>query len=103
MAQKLRRELALYRSPSPPALAAAQLERAGKSTRPGQSIRFLYTLGEPGVHAWDNPPPPPWSCMDITRYSELFLRACATILQPFGLSQAALRDRLFNHAGYLLC
>jgi hypothetical protein len=48
------------------------------------------------VYAWDDPPPPSPACLDIVRYNVLFLRAAATILGPFGLPQAALRDQLFS-------
>jgi hypothetical protein len=37
------------------AAALLQLEAAGKSLRPGQNVRILYTLGRPGVRAWDLP------------------------------------------------
>ena len=99
--QKLSREVHLYRSPSPAARAALQLERLGKPTRPGQPIRFLHTLGEPGVHAWDAPPPPPAACLDIPRYTRLLLRAAATVLQPFGIPEPALNDWLVSHAKYV--
>jgi DNA polymerase-2 len=49
----LSRALSEYKVPSPAAIAARQLEQAGKFLRPGQIVRFIYTLGEPGVHAWD--------------------------------------------------
>jgi DNA polymerase-2 len=51
--QTLSRALDEYKSPSPAAIAARQLEQAGKFLRPGQIVRFIYTLGEPGVRAWD--------------------------------------------------
>ena len=44
VSQKLSRTLDKYRTPSPVARAVAQLEAVGKSTTPGQRIRFL--LGE---------------------------------------------------------
>ncbi len=53
VAQKLSRELSEYRSPSPAAHAAMQLKQIGKPLRPGQMVRFVHTLGKPGVHAWD--------------------------------------------------
>jgi DNA polymerase-2 len=98
--QKLSRDLDLYRTPSPAARAAAQLAAHGKHLRPGQAVRFVYTRGEPGVYAWDlggrssqgrglNP-----SAVDTGRYCELLLRAASTVLQPFGLSESILHDRL---------
>jgi DNA polymerase-2 len=114
--QKLSRTLDQYRSPSPAARAAAQLAAIGKSTRPGQSVRFLYLRGKckggawlvggsphvppdpplqatfsEDVHAWDCPPAPPPERLDIERYTALFMRACAAVLGPFGLSEEELR------------
>ena len=51
--QKLSRTVEEYHSPSQAARAVAQLEKMNKSLRPGQMARFLYMLGQPGVHAWD--------------------------------------------------
>jgi len=101
VSQKLSRTLDKYRTPSPVARAAAQLEAVGKSTTPGQHIRFLYTLGKPGVHAWDLPHSPEPASIDIARYSELFLRAASSILGPFGVSEDLLRQWLFSNAAYL--
>jgi DNA polymerase II len=100
VSQKLSRRLEEYRTPSPAARAAAQLENTGKSLQPGQRVRFLYALGDPGVYAWDLPIPPDPACLDLAHYAELLLRAGATILQPLGVSEATLRDWLFNNAGY---
>jgi DNA polymerase-2 len=105
--QKLSRELELYRSPSPAARAAAQLEAIGKAVRPGQPVRFLYTRGKArsggtssgGVHAWDCPPPPAPQSVDIDTYSKLFLRACAAVLQPLGVDEEELRSWLLGGAG----
>lgn len=49
--QKLSRELEQYTAPSPPVRAVVQLQSAGKEVKVGQYVRFLYTIGEPGVHA----------------------------------------------------
>lgn len=84
---KLSRSLDEYKSDRVPTAAAlAQLERIGKSLRPGQRIRFLYVMGKPGVHAWDLPTPVERRQLDIERYRILFLRAAATLLQPLGLA-----------------
>jgi DNA polymerase-2 len=98
--QKLSRELEEYSSPSPPARAVAQLKAIGKTMRPGQVVRFLYTLGEPGVHAWDLPVRPNPKSIDHKRYAELLLRAAGTALQPFGVDEGALRDLLLSNACY---
>jgi DNA polymerase-2 len=81
--QTLSRALEAYRSPSPTALAARQLAEQDKELRPGQVVRFLYTLGKPGVRAWDIPGELERNTIDINRYSTLLERAAQTIFQPF--------------------
>jgi DNA polymerase-2 len=93
VAQKLSRALDEYRTPSPAARAAAQLAAVGKHRRAGQRVRFLYTLGEPGVHAWDLPNPPDWRSLDLARYQELLVRAVGAVVQPFGIQEDELRLR----------
>ena len=83
LAQRLTRDIDAYRSPSPAARAARQLQDAGKVTKPGQRVRFFYTLGDPGVHAWDLPIPPDPRSLDLSRYAELLLRAAREVLEPF--------------------
>ena len=51
--QKLSRELDGYKSLSPAARAALQLQAAGHAVAPGQAMRFLFTRGCPGVQAWE--------------------------------------------------
>ena len=80
--QTLSRELDRYRSPSPAAIAARQLAEAGKSLRPGQSVRLVFTQGEPGVRAWDLPETPECRTPDFAQYEKLLLRAAQTILEP---------------------
>jgi DNA polymerase-2 len=90
VSQGLSRELEEYRTPSPAARAAAQLKAVGKHVRPGQRMRFLYTLGEPGVHAWDLPTNPDPRAVDVKRYRTLLLRAVASVLQPLGIEEEKL-------------
>jgi len=80
----LSRELDAFVAASPAARAAGQLAAVGKQLRPGQSVRFLYTLGKPGVYAWDLPEPPDPRTLDLARYQELLLRAADTVLQVAG-------------------
>jgi DNA polymerase-2 len=80
--QRLSRELEDYRSPSPAAKAARQLSEIGFEIRPGQSVRFLWTLVEPGVYAWDLSAPPVLQSIDINRYKILLERALQAILDP---------------------
>ncbi len=99
VAQKLSREVAEYRSPSPAGRAAMQLAEIGKALRPGQMVRFVHTLGKPGVHAWDLDTPVERSRLDLDRYARLLLRAVGTVLQPFGVRPEALRRWLFYSSG----
>lgn len=94
VSQTLSRELAEYRTPSPAARAAAQLEALGKHLRPGQRIRFIYTRGKPGVRAWDLPTPPDPATVDVSVYQKLLLRAVSAALQPLGLDEAEIQMRL---------
>jgi DNA polymerase elongation subunit (family B) len=87
-----------YRGSSSVAEAARQLEQTGKSLRPGQTVRFVYTRGEPGVHAWDLPGPLDPRTLDTARYVELLLRAVHTVLTPFGFSRQASDEWLLDSA-----
>jgi DNA polymerase-2 len=100
VAQKVSRALEEYRTLSPAARAAAQLERIGKSTRPGQHVRFLYMLGEPGVWAWDLPTIPDRRALDISRYEILLIRAVSGILQPIGITEKNIKEWISTCAGY---
>jgi DNA polymerase-2 len=91
VSQTLSRSLNEYRVLSPAARAAAQLEAIGKRLNPGQRVRFLYTLGEPGVLAWDLPAEPDPAAVDVPRYEELLVRAISTVTQPLGAGEPELR------------
>jgi DNA polymerase-2 len=81
--QTLSRPVNEYRVPSPAAIAARQLEEAGKFLRPGQIVRFIYTCGKPGVHAWDLEQPFDPKMIDVHAYKILLNRAMETVLHPF--------------------
>ncbi len=85
--QTLSRPVNEYRVPSPAAMAARQLEVAGKFLRPGQTVKFIYTLGELGVHAWDLEYSLDPKMVDIQVYKILLTRAMETVMQPFDLSK----------------
>jgi DNA polymerase-2 len=80
--QTVSRNLNEFRSPSPVSTALGQLENAGKSLRPGQSIRFVYTLGVPRVEAWDLTSALDPRRVNIPCYDRLLSRAIDTILEP---------------------
>lgn len=98
--QKVSRSLDEYRSLSPPARAALQLQEVKKQTRAGQRVRFIYTLGEPGVHAWDLPGPFDMRTVDVPRYIDLLLRAASTIFQPLGVPEEKMRSMVLYRACY---
>jgi DNA polymerase-2 len=98
--QKLSKELDDYLVPSPAARAAIQLRDAGKIVKQGQRVRFLYTLGYPGVYAWDLSGQPNPSILDVSHYQELLFRAARTLLEPLGVDEETLRDWLYSDAGY---
>jgi len=93
VSQKLSRELCEYSSPSPAARAVRQLQEDGKVVRPGQRVRFLFTLGKPGVRAWDVPEPPDLRYVDVKRYQTLLKRAVETVLAPIGQSVNGGKDK----------
>jgi DNA polymerase elongation subunit (family B) len=91
VSQKLSRSLEEYRSPSPAAISAAQLESTGKTVRPGQRVRFLYIFGKPGVYAWDLPEPPRRDAINTPLYAELLIRSARTVLEAQGIDESRLR------------
>jgi DNA polymerase-2 len=98
--QKLSREVDTYRVPSPVARAVLQLAGEGKSIRPGQYVRFIYTFGDPGVHAWDLAVPLNPAAVDVGRYRTLLIRAAHTVLQPLGVTEQELASWLHDDTGY---
>ncbi len=93
---RLSRELQAYRVPSPAARAAAQLAAIGKDLRPGQRVRFIYTLGQPDVHAWDLPGKLDAKRIHTARYITLLLRAAHAVLEPFGMSTGELQTQVLD-------
>lgn len=90
LSQRLGRELGAYQARAPVARAVLQLNKAGKSVKPGQRVRYLFTRGEPGVYAWDSGEPPRREAVSLPQYQKLLARAAGTVLQPFGVEQADL-------------
>jgi DNA polymerase II len=97
---RLNRELENYHSPSPAARAARQLIEEGKVLHPGQKTRLIYTLGEPGVWAWDRAQTLNARHVNIKVYRELMLRAAETVFNPLGVSSSELRGMVCG--GYQL-
>jgi DNA polymerase-2 len=78
--QKLSRTLDGYKSPSPAARAALQLQSKGRQLAPGQTIEFLFTCGGSGVHAWELEEILEPGRLDMKRYFRLLDRAIWTVL-----------------------
>lgn len=102
VSQRITREVEEYRSPSPAARAAWQLKQVGKEIKPGQRVRFLFTLGKPGVYAWDLPARPNLAIVDVLRYRELLLRAAREVLEPF-LGEAGQGEISSSNCTYFQC
>lgn len=90
--QRLSRDLKGYKTPSPAARAARQLVEMGKSIAPGQTMRFVFTRGKPGVWAY--------GCgefdqrtLDFEMYEKLLKRAEGAILDSFTLEPQMRNDR----------
>ena len=96
--QRLGRKLEAYRTPSPAARAVLQLKTAGKEMRPGQRVPFLYTLGKPGVFAWDMPQKPNPRVVDVARYQKLLLRAAGIVLESWGLDEKRLTELVLSYS-----
>jgi len=95
---KLHREARRYRVKSSVAKAAIQLRAAGKTLKPGQRIRLLFTRGEPGVWAWDQPAYPDPEMVDTKRYLQLLVRAAAEILSPLGVMEEQVASWVMGRA-----
>lgn len=91
--QRLSRDLTAYRTPSPAARAAMQLQAQGRQFAPGQSVTFLYTRTGTGVHAWEQEIQLPHSHLDTKRYCHLLDRAVATVLGNFRIEELGLWGR----------
>ena len=101
VSQRLSREIAAYRTPSPACRAAMQLAAVGKPRRPGQRIRFWYVRGEARVHAWDLAVEVDTAVLDTDRYVTLLLRAASAVAQLLNLSEADLRLAVLAEANQL--
>jgi DNA polymerase II len=83
ISQKLSRDIETYKSPSPAARAAKQLQSVGKTKKPGQKVKFIFVRTPVRVHAWDMPEKPTMDMVDMARYKEMVLRAAKDVMRPF--------------------
>lgn len=84
-----------YKSATLNAVVARQLDARGITLHPGESIRYVIMdysarCATDRAHAWE-------LCdgatgYDVERYTELLLRAAETIVAPFGMNAAMLRN-----------
>jgi DNA polymerase-2 len=95
--KRMGKELEMYRVRSPAALAARQLQEIGEPIRLGQRIPLVYTLGSPGVCAWNAHIPFDARSVNYLYYCELLIRAARSILQPFSIDERELREYVANH------
>jgi DNA polymerase II len=101
ISQRLSRDLADYKVPSPVARAGMQLQSAGRNIQMGQRIQFIYSKQRQRVHAWDLSEVFPIHHVDSSQYKELLLRAAYEILQPLGVTEKLLADWVFGKCSYL--
>jgi DNA polymerase-2 len=80
--QRISRALDGYKSPSPAARAALQLQSIGRVISPGQSVQFLYTRSSSGVQAWELGETLPADMLHTKRYCDMLDRAIQTVLDP---------------------
>jgi DNA polymerase-2 len=78
--QRLSRTIEAYKTPSPAARAARQLQAQGRQFAPGQSLEFLFARNATGVHAWELSEALDPKNLDVKRYHQLLNRAMQTIL-----------------------
>ena len=80
--QRLSRTIEAYKTPSPAARAARQLQVHGRQFAPGQSLEFLFARNGTGVHAWELEEALDSGKLDTKRYYRLLDRAIQTVLDP---------------------
>ena len=94
VAQRLSRDVAQYRQPSPAAKAAKQLQALKKPMHAGQVVHFLFVKRTPGVLAWRAGAPFDYQQINIAEYLKLLSRAASNILSPVGVKENTLANLL---------
>jgi DNA polymerase-2 len=94
VAQRLSRDVAQYRQPSPAAKAAKQLQALKKPMYAGQVVHFLFVKRTPGVLAWRAGAPFDYQQINIAEYLKLLSRAASNILSPVGVKENTLTNLL---------
>jgi DNA polymerase-2 len=89
---RISHELEAYKSPTPAARAALLLlNTTGQRARPGQKMRYIYTLGDPDVYPWEGSAGLSVAQVDKVKYIELMARAATSVFQPFGVDSTELK------------
>jgi DNA polymerase-2 len=86
-----------YRVNSLVALASRQMAAAGAPAHPGEAVRYVITgfdKADPGERVRALPLLTPDVTYDAAKYLEMLLEAAATLLQPAGVTPAAIRRAL---------
>jgi DNA polymerase-2 len=89
---RISHDLGTYRSPTPAARAAMiLLQQTGRRVKPGQKMRFIFTLGHPDVCPWEGTEVFDICRVDKDKYIELMARAATSVLSPFGIDSEDLK------------
>ena len=94
---RLTRDPQDYRHNTLNAIVARQLAQRGVSLHPGEAIHYIITdaqARDPRARAQAFDLMDPACDYDVEKYAELLLRAMATILQPAGLDQKQIEQRI---------
>ncbi|MBE7435602.1 MAG: hypothetical protein HS100_16925 [Anaerolineales bacterium] len=78
--QRLSRAIEAYKTPSPAARAARQLQSHGRQLFPGQSMEFLFARNLSGVHAVELGIPTDHQSINFKRYFRLLDRAIQSVV-----------------------
>lgn len=84
--QRLSRAIEAYKTPSPAARAALQLQEQGRQFAPGQSLEFLFARNASGVHAWELDETLDSGRLDRKRYCRLLDRSVDTIFSSIKIT-----------------
>ena len=94
---RLTRDPQAYRHHTLNAVVARQLSQKGVHLHPGEAIRYVITdaqARDPDARARPVDLMDASDSYDVEKYTELLLRAMATILQPAGLDQDQLKQKI---------
>lgn len=91
--QKLSRGVEAYKTPSPAARAARQLQAHGRQFAPGQSMEFLFARNLSGVHAVELGIPTDHQSINFKRYCRLLDQAIQSVVSS--CKSSGIHEQLF--------